>query len=82
MPFDDAIAVSAPSSDGSIAETIAALPGESRRLLLLRYDVGLKVAEIARLTGKSYHAVYKGTERALPKSFRKEASTYEADRRP
>ena len=64
VPFDDAIAVSAPSSDGSISETIAALPGESRRLLLLRYDVGLKVAEIARLTGKSYHAVYNGIERA------------------
>ena len=59
----------------AVALAIASLPFDSRRILLLRYDMGLSFVEIADITGKSLFAVYKASRRAkqaLSKALAKE----------
>jgi len=48
----------------TITSTIAKLSPELQRLLLLRYDTGLTVSEIASLTGVSESSIYKKIARA------------------
>lgn len=73
---DAALKIPSPPPDISpVAAVIASLPGEYRRLLLLKYDVGLTVPELCRVLGKSPAAIYKTLSRAkrrLAEELRKE----------
>lgn len=56
------ISTAGPSSMGiELQEALAELPEQAQQALLLRYHVGLSVAEIAEVLGRSY----KGTESLL-----------------
>ena len=47
-----------------MALAIASLNFDMRRVLLLKYDMGLSYDEIASITGKSLFSVYKTAQRA------------------
>lgn len=65
---DAAAEIHSPPPDISpVAVAIASLPGECRRLILLKYDVGLTMPELCRLLGKSPTAIYKTISRAKKK---------------
>ena len=59
----------------ALALAIASLNFDMRRVLLLKYDMGLSYDEIASITGKSLFSVYKTAQRAkkqLAKALEKE----------
>ena len=60
----------------ALAVAIASLSFDMRRVLLLKYDMGLSYDEIASITGKSLFSVYKTAQRAkkqLAAALEKEA---------
>ncbi len=50
--------------DHGLADAMAKLPPQYREVLVLRYDSGYRVAEIAKMKGKSHCAIEKTLERA------------------
>lgn len=53
----ETLTVQGPSIDGlELRETLAQLSPQYREALLLKYDVGLSVSEIAKIIGRSYKA--------------------------
>lgn len=72
----ETLTVQGPSLDGlELNETLSQLPPQYREALLLRYDAGLSVGEVANVIGRSY----KATESLLSRGRRELLAALESN---